>query len=423
MTATAITGMGVVCALGQGVDALMQALRAGRSGIAFRERMATPLPEGCRIGAEIRGFSFDAALAHVGVVPEERKARALKLGRRAPFTVQTSVVAALEAWSAAALDGSGVDPERVGVLIAGNNLTQQYVFQTHGDYGSDPTFINPRYALQFLDTFHLGVVSELLGARGEGSTVGGASASGTVALARAHQLLALDLCDVCVVVAPPADLSVLELQALANAGALYKDFTDTPSRTCRPFDQRHNGFVPGEAAACVVLERDAFARARGAPVQGRLLGAAVLLDGNASSDPSVDGEARTMRRALAQAGVDADAIDYINAHGSASPLGDRTEVEAIRRVWGARVGEVEINSTKGLTGHCLGAAGLVEAIATVGQLRHGFVHPNANLEAPIDGECRFSGASAIARPLRHALSNSFGFGGINACVVLGEART
>ncbi|NRD68591.1 hypothetical protein HRD49_43415, partial [Corallococcus exiguus] len=92
-------------------------------------------------------------------------------------------------------------------------------------------------------------------------------------------------------------------------------------------------------------------------------------------------------------------------------------------VWGARVGEVEINSTKGLTGHCLGAASLVEAIATVGQLRHGFVHPNANLEEPIDGECRFAGPSATQRPLRHALSNAFGFGGINACVVLGEART
>ncbi|NRD55475.1 beta-ketoacyl-ACP synthase [Corallococcus sp. AB030] len=423
MTATAITGMGVVCALGQGVDALTQGLRAGRSGIALRERTARPLPDGCRIGAEIRGFSFDSALERVGALPEERKARALKLGRRAPFTVQTSVVAALEAWSAAALEPSGVDPERVGVLIAGNNLTQQYVFQTHGEYGSDPTFINPRYALQFLDTFHLGVVSELLGAKGEGGTVGGASASGNVALARAHQLLALDLCDVCVVVAPPADLSVLELQALANAGALYKDFTDAPSRTCRPFDRRHNGFVPGEAAACVVLEREAFARARGAPVQGRLLGVAVQLDGNASSDPNVDGEVRTMRRALAQAGVDPGAIDYLNAHGSASPLGDRTEVEAIRRVWGARVGEVEINSTKGLTGHCLGAASLVEAIATVGQLRHGFVHPNANLEEPIDGECRFAGPSATQRPLRHALSNAFGFGGINACVVLGEART
>ncbi|NRD67945.1 beta-ketoacyl-ACP synthase, partial [Corallococcus exiguus] len=326
-----------MCALGQGVDALTQGLRAGRSGIALRERTARPLPDGCRIGAEIRGFSFDSALERVGALPEERKARALKLGRRAPFTVQTSVVAALEAWSAAALEPSGVDPERVGVLIAGNNLTQQYVFQTHGEYGSDPTFINPRYALQFLDTFHLGVVSELLGAKGEGGTVGGASASGNVALARAHQLLALDLCDVCVVVAPPADLSILELQALANAGALYKDFTDAPSRTCRPFDRRHNGFVPGEAAACVVLEREAFARARGAPVQGRLLGVAVQLDGNASSDPNVDGEVRTMRRALAQAGVDPGAIDYLNAHGSASPLGDRTEVEAIRRVWGARV--------------------------------------------------------------------------------------
>ncbi|QPM79761.1 beta-ketoacyl synthase N-terminal-like domain-containing protein [Myxococcus xanthus] len=423
MSPTAITGMGIVCSLGQGVDALTEGLRAGRSGIGFRSRIASSLAGGARIGAEIRGFSFEAALEQCKVRVEPPRARALKLGRRAPFTVQTALVATLEAWAHAGLETASVAPERVGLVVAGSNLTQEYVFRMHEAYGRDPTFINPRFALQFLDTFHLGVLSEVLGAQGEGCTVGGASASGNVALARAHQLLALGLCDVCVVAAPPAELSILELQALANTSALCKDFVEEPSRTCRPFDRRHNGFVPGEAAACVVLEREEFARQRGAVIQGRLLGAAVQLDGNASSDPSAAGEARAIRGALRQAGLEPRAIDYINAHGSASPLGDRTEVEAIKSVWGEEVAKVDINSTKGLVGHCLSAAGLVEVIATVSQMRHGFVHPNANLEEPIDGQCLFVGGSARRRELRHAVSNSFGFGGINSCVVVGEART
>lgn len=423
MVATAITGMGLVCSLGEGVEAFTAGLRAGQTGIRFRERTATSLAGGARIAAEIRGFSFEPALERCGVRDEALRARALKAGRRAPFTVQTALVAALEAWARAGLETAHVAPERVGLIVAGSNLSQEYVFRVHEEYGGDPTYINPRYALQFLDTYHLGVLSEVLGARGEGCTVGGASASGNVALARAHQLLELALCDVCVVVGPPAEFSVLELQALANVGALCKGFLEEPARVCRPFDRQHNGFVPGEAGACVILEREGFARERKATVQARLLGVAVQLDGNASSDPSAAGEARTIRRALQQAGVEPGAIDYINAHGTASPLGDRTELEALWSVWGEGICEVDINSTKGWAGHCLGAAGLVEAIATVSQLQHGFVHPNANLEDPIDGRFRLAGASARSRELRRAISNSFGFGGINSCIVVGDARS
>lgn len=418
--APSITGLGIVCSVGHDVGELTAALRRSACGVDFRQRLAPSVEGVLRIGAEIRGFSFEGAVERVAGRDAGLRARALRIGRRAPLALQTAIAAALEAWVGAGLNDADVAPERVSILIAGSNLAQEYVFKAHAEYGQDPTFISPRFALEFLDTNHLGAISELLNATGDGCSVGGASASGAVALVRASQLLRLGSCDICVVVAPMLELSILELHALANSGALCRKFADAPAAACRPFDQQHCGFVYGEASGCMVLERGELSERR---TYGYLRGGSVRLDATASTKPSARGEARAMRSALEDACLDVRDIDYVNAHGTSSPLGDKTEVEAFKNALGAHVAQVDINSTKGLLGHCLTSAGLVEAIATTLQMQHGFVHANLNLNDPIDDECGFVRGAAKERRMRYAISNSFGFGGINASVVIGSART
>jgi malonyl-ACP decarboxylase len=167
-----------------------------------------------------------------------------------------------------------------------------------------------------------------------------------------------------------------------------------------------------------VLESERSALARGADVLAELAGYDLKLDANSLPDPHVDGEAKVMAGAMAMAGVRPDQIDYVNAHATATPLGDEIEVRALSRVLGPAFGRPWVNATKGLVGHCMCAAGVVEAVASVIQLRHGFVHPNLNLRRPIDDGCRFVHGAAEPADIEYALSNSFGFGGFNTSIVL-----
>ncbi len=416
--------MGVVCSVGHGVARFTAALRQGVSGIGFRATPAATAPRGeVAVAAELVGFNVADALSGLEHVSDELRGQAFGLTRRAPLCIQTAAIAAIEAWADAGLDTAGVDPERIGLVVAGNNIAQGYIATTYREYGDDPSFVNPRFALQFMDTNHVGVVSELLGVAGEGFTVGGASASGNVALIKAHQMVSLGLCDVCVVVGAMADLSALDLQAFYNCGAMSKQYMDEPGAACRPFDRGHDGFVYGQGSGCLILESAASAVARGAAATAELLGGAICLDRNSSTNPSVAGEARAMAQALGSAEIAAGEVAYINAHGSSSPLGDRTEAEAIKTVFADHLAKITVNSTKSMIGHCLWSAGTVEAIATIVQMRDGFIHPNLNLLDPIDPDIRFAGADAEMRPVQHAISNSFGFGGINSSLVLRAVRS
>jgi malonyl-ACP decarboxylase len=413
----ALTGAGIVSAIGSNVDELAAALRAGLCGIKRHEAGAGAAWPPIR--AEIPPLAFEDALERLPLRAALRE-RALRAARRAPFVVRTAVIAALEAWGRADAERREISGERISVVVAGSNLGLRHQMDVFRMFADDPFYVRPRHSLEFLDTHVLSVISEVLGARGEGFTVGGASAAGNVALFEAQRQLALGDGDVCLVVAPPFDLSIIELHALSNAGALSRrsDAEGDPARVCRPFDRGHDGFVYGQAAAALVLERLDDAPATR---WGELHGAAVTLDGNASTNPNPEGQARAIRRALARAGLPATAVDYINAHGTSSPLGDRSELEALRMVFGPALARIPINATKGLTGHCLSAAALVEAIATLIQMREGFLHASANLDDPIDAACGFVGSEALERPVHCALSNSYGFGGINTAVVLRSA--
>lgn len=408
-----VTGAGVACSLGVGMAAFRAGLIAGKSGVD-RPRHAELWP-GLEAIAELDDVSLGAALERLPGCSPTFIQRARRSALRGHRSLDWSLITATEAWLDARLDAVAVAPERLGVVVAGSNLAQRYQHDAARAF-AESGHADPRYALRFLDTDQMAVLSESFGAQGEGFTVGGASASGTVAIIKAWQLLRLGDLDACLVVGPLADLSPLELRALRDLGALSPG--NRGREASRPFDRSRDGFVFGQAAGCLVLERGASARRRGVSAQAEVAGGALRLAAHHSPAPDVHAEAAAMRCALERAGVAPDAVDYVNAHATSSPAGDAAEAAALREVFGADARRPWINSTKGLIGHALHAAGVVECIATLVQLEEGFVHPNANLHDPIDSTLLLAPLEPREVRLSVALSNSFGFGGINASVVL-----
>ncbi len=409
-----ITGMGVVCRMAHDVEAFAQALKAGHCGIT---RLPEPTPS-VKVAATMGDFAWqDRLQSLLGRLPSalDRHRLARRLLQNSPDSTRWSTCAALEAFLQSD-NGDGLSfpeaGERTGLIVAGSNLSQEMVAPNLHRFREEGR-MNPRYAFTFLDTHQVGVISEILGLRGPGVTLGAASASGNAALFNAMGWLRGGVVDRCLVVGASAGFSALELEAFSVLGAASE--ADDPATAARPFDAGHSGFVWGEASAALMLETPAAAKARHAPVWGSLVGASLLLDGHHLPDPSVEGEIRSMQRALEDAGLPPSAIGYVNAHGTSSPLGDKTECEAIRSVFGA--GKPWVNATKSLTGHAIGAAGIVEAVATLLQLERRFLHPNRNLEHPIDDAIAFAGACAQPLESEYGLSNAFGFGGFNSTLI------
>ncbi|MDP1771713.1 MAG: beta-ketoacyl synthase N-terminal-like domain-containing protein [Methylobacter sp.] len=413
-----ITGMGIVSAIGHDIAEFSHSLAAGKSGIRRIERSTTP-PLPVAIGAEIDGFCFEKTLGQYSDMSESLTQSALYIARRAPFTIQTSVISALQAWRQARFDDKPIEPERIGLIIAGHNTTQNYQYSLCSDFRRNPEYLSPRYALQFMDSNQIGVLSEIFNIRGEGFVTGGASASGNVGIIHGTRLIQSGVVDACLVVGVVADLSPMEIQGFYTIGAMGgKQFHDQPEKACRPFDALHEGFIYGQASACLVLESATSANTRNVPGLAIILGGAINLHATATSQPDIDGEAKAMNAALQQSSLAANEIDYLNTHGSSSPLGDSVEIQAIEQVFGDHFPRVRLNATKGLTGHCLNSAGVVETIASVVQMQQGFIHANVNLEKPINTRANFCDATAVSQQIHSAMNNSFGFGGINTSIVL-----
>ena len=240
-----------------------------------------------------------------------------------------------------------------------------------------------------------------------------------VGIIKGYQSVKSGIADICLVSGIVADLSPMDIQGFYNMGAMGgRGFYGQPELACRPFDTQHEGFIYGQAGACIILESLQHARKREQTVLAEIKGTAINLDANSSSNPNCEGEEKAMRKAINQSGLSIFNIDYINTHGTSSPLGDRTEAEAIINFLGSNVNNVYVNATKGLTGHCLYSAGIVEMIATVLQIKEGFFHPNINLLEPIRREIKFCKDRSEDGIINAAISNSFGFGGINTSIVI-----
>ncbi|MGN6152099.1 MAG: beta-ketoacyl synthase N-terminal-like domain-containing protein [Lysobacteraceae bacterium] len=405
-----VDGIGVTASIGQGRDAFAAALLAGEHRFAPMRRPGRQRPDTGEADAPFIGAEIDALR-----IPEAIPASKL---RNASWSAQVAVATLHEAWHDAGLDA--VDPTRIGLVVGGSNVQQRELAQQMLKYQDNVAFLRPTYAMSFMDTDLCGLCSETFGIRGLAMTVGGASASGQLATIQAIEAVRSGQVDVCIALGALMDLSFYECQAFRSLGAMGSDrYAHDPALACRPFDRDRDGFIFGEACGAVVIRREGTPRPDGTPPYAALTGWGTAWDANRNPNPSLEGESTVIRKALAMSGLDAGAIDYVNPHGTASRVGDETELAALRACGldGAR-----INATKSLVGHGLSAAGLVELIAILLQMRAGRLHPTRNLENPIDDRFRWVGASPVDHAVEHALNMSMGFGGINTAVCLQRCR-
>lgn len=413
------TGLGVLSALGPDMASFAAGLRAGRTGFAPLSLPGDAQPR--RVAAPASLPDAAALLDRLRRLAPTRADRAGRLLRAVPPVGRAALWVATEALAQAGLTGPLAPDraERVAVLLGGSGLQQGHLLATQAALPDPAAPVPPRLGVTLLDTHALGLIGELFGLRGPAHIVGAGFASGNLVLQQGLLLLAAGEADVCLCLGAWADLSALELRALAATGAMATD--GDPATACRPFDAGSTGFVFGQGAGAVVLERADHAAARGAPALGRLLAAASIADGHAGASPNADGEARAMRLALDRAGVRPAEIELVSAHATGTPRGDAAEAEALAALF-AGASAPWLTAPKALTGHTLYAAGLLEAAAAWVQMRDGFVHPHPTLTTPLPALTaagfRLTGGAAQTATPRLALSNSFSFAGLNSAVVL-----
>ncbi len=390
--------MGVTSAIGQGKPAFTRALLDGKSAFGVMQRPGRQ-SDSAYLGAEIGELDCPPDFAR-------------QTWRAATLSARAALVVLREAWSEARLDE--VDPSRIGLIVGGSNVQQRELEQVHQAHGGSAAFVRPTYALSFLDSDLCGFCTSQFPIRGLAYTVGGASASGQVAVIQAAQAVLTDQVDVCIAVGALMDLSHWECRGFRAIGAMGSDrWSDEPALACRPFDRDHDGFIFGESCGAVVIESRQSSERRGMQPYAALTGWGMAMDGNRNPDPSLDGEVRAIRNALQAAGREASEIQYVNPHGTGSLIGDDTELKALRA---CGLAGAHLNATKSLIGHGLSSAGVVEVIATLLQMRAATLHPTRNLENPIDDEFRWVRREPVAAQVEQALTLSMGFGGINTAL-------
>lgn len=406
-----VTGLGALAPNGNDLDSFWDALVNGRSGIGPITKFDAS-EHRARIAGEIKGFDAEAVL--------DRK----DVRRNDPFT-HYAMYAALQATAHAALDMEAVDAERVGV-IWGSGIGG---ITTHEDQHTilmekGPKRISPFYVPMMISDMAAGMISMVLGAKGPNYATVSACSSAGHALGEAARKIQYDDADVMITGGSEAAVTSISVAGFASAKALSTR-NDEPERASRPFDAARDGFVLGEGAGAIVLEELEHAKRRGATIYGEFLGLGFTADAyhQTAMAPEAEGGSRAMRLALKDAGLDPDDIDYVNAHGTSTPMGDSQETTAIKAVFAGHTHKLAISSTKSMTGHLLGAAGAIESIACIMALKNGILPPTINYENP-DPECDLDCVPNEARQtdVNCVLNNSFGFGGHNVALVFGRLK-
>lgn len=404
-----VTGMGVMSPLGETVEQYWDGLINGRSGVGPMT-LCDPSDYPCQVAGEVRGFDPEQYIN-----PRESR-------RMARFS-QLATAASMRALEDSGLDLSLEEPHRLGVTL-GNGIggiptieEQCEVMVSKGGMRVSPHFIP-----MILPNMAAGNVSRFLGLKGFTSTVITACAAGTQAIAEATEIIRGGRAEIVFTGGCEAGITPLALSGFCVMRALTSR-NDEPERASRPFDAHRDGFVPGEGAGILVLEELEHALRRGAYIQAEVVGWGVTSDASHPVQPDGEGvgAARAISEALTDAGVTPKEVDYINAHGTSTPLNDASETTAIKRVFGEFAYNVPISSTKSMIGHAMGGSGAVEAVAVVKTIQTGIIHPTINLENP-DPHCDLDYVPNEARQkdVGLVLSNSFGFGGQNACLVFSK---
>ena len=402
-----VTGLGVVSPVGLTAPETWEALVQGISGVG-PIRLFDPAGQDVSFAAEVKDF-------------EPGRFMDRKEARRTDRVVQLAVAATHEALAMAGLSITDENADEVGVVIGsgiGGIMTLSENFNIL--YTRGPGRVSPFLAAMMLPDMPSGYVSIHFGARGPNYCTVSACSTGADAIGNAYEIIRRGDAKVMIAGGAEAPLTPIGIAAFAAARALSTR-NDDPERASRPFDRDRDGFVMGEGAGVLLLESLESARARGAPILAELVGYGNAADAHHITQPAEGGEGavRAMRLALRRAGLSPEDIDYVNAHGTSTPMNDRFETQSLKTVFGEQVYRVPISSTKSMIGHLLGAAGAVEAAFCVQAIRHGVIPPTINYEHA-DPECDLDYVPNEAReaPVRIALTNSFGFGGHNASLIV-----
>lgn len=402
-----ITGIGLVTPVGLTKDANWESIIAGKSGIGPITRFDTSLFE-TRIAGEVKGFDAAKFL---------EKKEIKKMDR----FIQYAIAATTEALDESGLKITPENAERVGVIVGSGMggietvIQNEYICRDQGPKRVSPFFI-PSCVINLAP----GQISIRTGAKGPNFSPVSACATGAHAIGEAYHIIKRGEADAIIAGGAESTIIPVAIAGFSNMKALSTR-NDPPEKACRPFDAERDGFIMGEGAGILILEELEHAQQRGARIYAELIGFGMNSDAYHITSPAPDGSgpARCMELAIASAGIKKEEVGYINAHGTSTPVNDSMETKAIKLAFGEHARKVLISSTKSMTGHLLGAAGAVETAYTALALYHQIVPPTINLENP-DPECDLDYVPHTARPseIEVAISNSFGFGSTNACVVL-----
>ena len=402
-----VTGIGLVSPLGTGTDKNWQALLRGESGIAPLTRFDVSR-HATRFGGEVKDFDPLAFIDRKEV-------------RKMDLFIRFGLAAAELAVADSGLDRAGLQSDRAGVYVGSGIGGLGSIEENHKVLlEKGPDRVSPFFLIQTIINEASGQISIRFGAKGPNCANATACSTGSHAIGDSFRIIARGEADIMITGGAEAPLTPLSLAGF-NAIKAVSERNDAPAKASRPFDAQRNGFVMGEGAGVLILEELGLALRRGARIYAEVVGYGMTSDAFhvAAPAPDGDGAIRVMRRALEDAGLGPDAVQYINAHGTSTELNDKTETAAIKAVFGEHARRLAVNSTKSMTGHLLGAAGGLEAGVTALALFHQIMPPTINYEFP-DPECDLDYVPNTARKAEivHGLSNSFGFGGTNASLVL-----
>lgn len=400
-----VTGLGAITPIGLSVEEFWESIKAGKTGFAPITKFDAGAYK-CHLAAEVKNF-------------DGRDYMDFKAAKRMELFCQYAVAAAKEALEDAGIDMDKENPFRVGVSIGSGIGSLQAIERECGKLAEKgPSRVNPLFIPMMISNMAAGNVSIQFGLKGKSLNVVTACATGTNSIGEAFRAIQYGEAEVMAAGGTESSITPVGIAGFTALTALSN--SDDPARCSIPFDKERSGFVMGEGAAVVILEELEHAKSRNARIYAEVAGYGCTSDAFHITSPAEDGQgaAKAMEYAIQDAGIEKEAITYINAHGTGTHHNDLFETKAIRQLFGAHADKLKINSTKSMVGHLLGAAGALEFVTCIKELENGYIHKTAGYRVP-DEECNLDYCKeAVEQDLQYALSNSLGFGGHNASILI-----
>ena len=411
-----ITGMNTINPLGDTLDTYLKNLMAGKSGVKRWESLDVSVIE-CKIGGDLGDYDYKSALErYKDDLGEAQFKRIRKLFRTATFSSRISVLCAIGAFKDAKLLGADYDPFTISAPVGGHNLNSKYLYENGLQFHEEPEFIQPLSGVEGIDPAVPGLITEALGLHGPSFVIGGACASGNLALRAGFRDIVTGECNRSIVTGALFDMCTADLHAseFIQAIVVKPEYQDHPEKASRPFDANRAGFVYSHGSGSLLLEELEVAKARGARIYAEVLGVQANSNANHQPQPSAEMQERLIKQLLERTGTKAEEIDYVNCHATGTPVGDIEEAKAIRAALGDAADNVKLNAPKSMLGHTCWAAAIVEMIGGILQMRAGKLHQTINidqLDPEIDLDVCADGPVDIDARIR--IKNAFGFGGMN----------